>query len=77
MTDPRQAPYTKEGRQDGYAEASAVHPDPNSDRGWLCPRCGANSEVFYGQDPEWSKRRRRYVPGTDTRVCRNCFVEDQ
>jgi hypothetical protein len=67
--DPRRDPYT---RGDGYAEATAVHPDPDSETGWLCPGCGANTVVFYGQGPEF--KNKRYRPGTDTRRCADCFA---
>lgn len=65
--DPRRVPYE---RDDGYAEATEVHPDPNSATGWLCPGCGVNATVFYGQGPKY--KNKRYVPGTDTRRCAAC-----
>lgn len=69
--DPRRTPYE---RDDGYARATNVHPDPNSPTGWLCPACGNPACVYYGQGPEWDLSAKRYRAGTDTRVCLGCFT---
>lgn len=65
--DPRWVPYQ---RKDGWGAVSRVRPDPDSPTGWLCPGCGANATVFYGQGPLFENGRYR---GPDERLCLACF----
>jgi len=69
--DPRWIAYT---RDDGYAEASTVVPDPSRATGWLCPGCKCNTTVFYGLGPQFNKHTRRYER-PDTRLCQSCFEQ--
>jgi rubredoxin len=72
-TDPRCAPYH---RDDGWAEASTVHPEMDWPTGWICPGCGTNTDVFYGQGPTYNPETKRYA-GPDDRLCRHCWDQAQ
>ncbi|HET6950019.1 MAG TPA: hypothetical protein VFI47_06580 [Acidimicrobiales bacterium] len=69
--DPRWIVYA---RDDGYAEASTVVPDPSWPTGWLCPGCECNTIVFYGLGPQFNPVIHRYER-PDTRLCRSCFKQ--